>query len=192
MFTKHPLFTKLLRYAVLVLAFIGLILSLIAPGWALALIFAALFAYLWKFASQFAPLPYRTTPRTEFQQKRRSEPDTYRSIEWKGMIFRSQTEVRIAKTLDHRGIFFIPPTRVRLSAGKGDRQSRELDFVICHEGKWGVLEVDGPFHDAKLDAERDKLLRAHGIRSIQRFSADRCYQTPHAVIDQFLHVLDME
>jgi very-short-patch-repair endonuclease len=108
------------------------------------------------------------------------------------MIFRSQTELRIAKTLDHRGIFFIPPTRVRLSASKDDRQSRELDFVICHEGKWGVLEVDGPFHDAKLDAERDKLLRAHGIRSIQRFPAGRCYQTPHAVIDQFLHVLEME
>jgi very-short-patch-repair endonuclease len=106
------------------------------------------------------------------------------------MIFRSHSEVRIAKTLDHRGIFFIPPTRVRLSAAKDSRQSRELDFVICHEGKWGVLEVDGPFHDRKLDAERDGWLRRHGITSIQRFPAEKCYNTPHAVIDEFLHALE--
>ncbi|MEP7292673.1 MAG: DUF559 domain-containing protein, partial [Chloroflexota bacterium] len=73
---------------------------------------------------------------------------------------------------------------------KAGRTSRELDFVICHEGKWGVLEVDGPFHDRKLDAERDGWLRGHGIRSIQRFPADKCYQTPQAVVDEFLHVLE--
>lgn len=187
MLNKYPILIRILRYAVLTLALVGVLLSLIAPAWGLALLFGALFAYLWK----FAPRASRTaaTPASA-AQKRREEPDTYRSIEWKGMIFRSQTEVRIAKTLDHRGIFFVPPTRVRMSAGKNERQSRELDFVICHEGKWGVLEVDGPFHDAKLDAERDKLLRTHGIRSIQRFPSDRCYNTPHAVIDEFLHVLE--
>lgn len=186
MLNYRPLFAQFLRYSAFVLTLIGFVLSLFAPAWGLALIFAALFVYLWK----FAPLPSRTATPVAFQQKRRDEPDTYRSIEWKNMIFRSQTEVRIAKTLDHRGIFFIPPTRVRMSAGKDGRQSRELDFVICHEGKWGVLEVDGPFHDAKLDAERDQLLKTHGIRSIQRFSADQCYNAPHAVIDQFLHVLE--
>ena len=119
----------------------------------------------------------------------RSKGDTYREIEWKGMIFRSHTEVRIAKTLDHMGIFFIPPTRVRLSASKGERLSRELDFVICHQGKWGVLEVDGPFHSARADAERDKLLRAHGIRNIERFDAGRCYAEPRAVVEEFLRNL---
>ncbi len=105
------------------------------------------------------------------------------------MIFRSNSEIKIAKALDHRDIFFIPPGRVRMSAGKDGRQSRELDFVICYAGKWGVLEVDGPYHRAKLDAERDALLRGHGIGNIQRFPANRCYNDPNGVIDEFIHNL---
>jgi len=174
-----------LRIATVLIALVGLILSVIAPGWWLAIPFGLLGLYLWKFAPQAARSTYTERP----AQRRRDEPDTYRSIEWKGLIFRSNSEIKIAKTLDHRGIFFIPPTRVRMSAGKDERQSRELDFVICYNGKWGVLEVDGPFHDRKLDAERDKLLRSHGIKNIQRFPSERCYQTPHEVIDEFIRDL---
>ena len=172
-------------------ALIGATLSIAAPGWGLALIFVALAAYLW-LTRRPAPAASTNDAGAPSDRKRRDLPETYREIEWKGMIFRSQSEIKIAKTLDHRGIFFIPPTRVRLSTGKDGRQSRELDFVICHEGQWGVLEVDGPFHDRKLDAERDRWLRGHGVRSIQRFEATRCYQTPQAVVDEFLHVLEME
>ena len=105
------------------------------------------------------------------------------------MIFRSESEIRIAKTLDHRRIFFIPPTHVRMNAGKNERQRRELDFVICHEGKWGVLEVDGPYHNAQHDAERDRLLSAHGIANIQRFDSKLCYNQPNSVVDEFLNHL---
>lgn len=174
----------------MILGVIGMIGSLLAPGWVLALLFVALLIYLWRFTPH--PLPHSNPEREESTLPpvwRRDEPDTYRAIEWKGMIFRSQSEIKIAKTLDHRGIFFIPPTRVRLSADKDSRQSRELDFVICHEGKWGVLEVDGPFHVRELDAERDRLLRAHGISNIQRFPAERCYREPQTVIDEFLQRL---
>ncbi len=184
-----PFIHKLSVYGIVGLALAGVILSIAAPGWWLALLFAALAVLLGLNQRPALPAPNSVT---KMLPRKRSLPETYREIEWKGIIFRSQSEVKIAKTLDHRGIFFIPPTRVRLSTGKDGRQSRELDFVICHEGKWGVLEVDGPFHDRRLDAERDRWLRGHGIGIVQRFEAARCYQTPQAVIDEFLHVLEME
>ena len=161
--------------------FDGVILVALALGWLIALALAVVLVNGWQARGTQVANRAELVP---FQ--RRTEPETYRSLEWKGMIFRSKSEIKIAKTLDHRGIFFIPPTRVRLNAGKADRQSRELDFVICHEGKWGVLEVDGPFHVREADAERDGLLKAHGIASIQRFPSERCYQEPQAVVDEFL------
>lgn len=115
----------------------------------------------------------------------RSASREYRSIPWKGMVFRSNTEVKIAKALDHAGIFYIPPTKARMNYGK-ERTSRELDFVIFHEGRWGVLEVDGPFHHAGADAERDQILRSNGIMLISRFSSDECYNDPAGVVARFL------
>jgi hypothetical protein len=184
----------LFQYAALALAMLGLIFCLRASDWGMAVIFVFLVAYVWRVplvrphlrAKSAAPAQPATAP----PPQRRNEPADYRVLEWKGMIFRSKSEIKIAKTLDHRGIFFIPPARVRLNAGKAGRQTRELDFVICHEGKWGVLEVDGPFHVAQADAERDAMLRTHGITSIQRFPSLRCFQTPQAVIDEFLFHLE--
>ncbi len=150
-------------------------------GWIIAFGLGALLIYRRGRASRPNPRPDLAPP-----PNRHENSATWRSIEWKGLIFRSNSEIKIAKTLDHRGIFFIPATRVRMDAGKGDRQTRELDFVICYEGKWGVLEVDGPYHVAKLDGERDSLLRMHGISNIQRFPSERCYQEPKAVVDEFL------
>ncbi|MBI1257056.1 MAG: DUF559 domain-containing protein [Chloroflexi bacterium] len=170
---------------VLFIGLIGLVFSLIAPGWGLALIFGVLLIYLWT----LTPTPLDAPP-PPVASKRSPEPEGYRSIEWKGLIFRSESEIKIAKTLDHRGIFFIPPVRVRLNAGKKSRQSRELDFVICHEGKWGILEVDGPFHVREADAERDQWLAAHGIQNVQRFPSLRCFQEPQGVVDEFLHHLE--
>src|SRR5690606_36362759 len=66
--------------------------------------------------------------------------DPYRSIPWKGMVFRSNTEVRIAKALDEAGVLFLPPTKSRLNVGK-TRQNREIDFLVFYEGQWGILEV---------------------------------------------------
>lgn len=113
--------------------------------------------------------------------------DTYRTIPWKGMIFRSNTEVRIAKALDHAGVFFLPPTKSRLSVGK-TRQSREIDFLVFYDGQWGMLEVDGPWHTAANDEARDELLRASGIdrRRIYRFDSDRCYTDSAGVVAEFL------
>jgi hypothetical protein len=112
---------------------------------------------------------------------------TYRSILWKGMVFRSKTEVKIAKALDQAGVLFLPPTKSRLNVGKS-RQSREIDFLIFYEGHWGMLEVDGPWHNAATDNARDELLHASGIQRqrIQRFDSDRCYHDPRGVVSEFL------
>lgn len=109
----------------------------------------------------------------------------YREIPYKGMIFRSNSEVKIARALDHAGIFYLPPTKARMSHGK-DRESREIDFMIFHQGRWGVLEVDGPFHHAGADSERDETLRSNGITVIERFSSDECYDNPAGVVRAFL------
>lgn len=116
---------------------------------------------------------------------------TYRSILWKGMIFRSKTEVKIAKALDQAGVFFLPPTKSRLNVGKS-RQSREIDFLVFHDGHWGMLEVDGPWHNLAYDNARDELMQKSGIHRerIQRFDSDRCYHDPQGVVSEFLQKME--
>ncbi len=163
-----------------------LIFGILIVGWIVAFGLGAFLLYGRRRSTPHPqPLSHASGEGGEIRDKHH-DSETWRSIEWKGLIFRSNSEIKIAKTLDHRGIFFIPATRVRMNAGKGDRQTRELDFVICYEGKWGILEVDGPYHVAQLDSERDRLLRMHGISNIQRFPSERCYQEPKAVVDEFL------
>lgn len=146
----------------------------------------------------------RPTGKVARAQKRRGSAGTNgaedaetskRSIPWKGMIFRSNTEVRVARALDEAGLFFLSPSTARVTTmrvanhngnqGNG-RETREIDFLIFHDGRWGVLEVDGPYHHAQNDALRDKLLRAHGLTFIARFDAERCYHEPRAVVKDFL------
>ncbi|MBW4438778.1 MAG: hypothetical protein KME04_16685 [Pleurocapsa minor GSE-CHR-MK-17-07R] len=112
----------------------------------------------------------------------------YREIPFKGMIFRSKTEVRIARALEHAGIVYLPPTKARLNTSTG-RQGREIDFLIFDSGRWGMLEVDGPWHSPGSDAQRDAMMRANGLTHIQRFDADRCYRNPDAVVAEFMAAL---
>ena len=60
--------------------------------------------------------------------------------------FRSRSEVQIATALDRAGVLFLPNCIARLGT-LDNRQNREADFLVCYNGKWGILEVDGePFH----------------------------------------------
>lgn len=110
----------------------------------------------------------------------------YREIKWHGLIFRSQSEIKIAKELDHRGIAFAPGCKFRLTTGSS-RQTREVDFLVYHDGQWGILEVDGPHHalSAQADNWRDDRFRDHGI-SVSRFAASECYRNPKGVVETFL------
>ena len=111
---------------------------------------------------------------------------------WNNLYFRSQSEIRIAEALDGAGVFFLPNCRGRVGA-VGARENREADFLICHEGKWGILEVDGePFHPPSRtvqDHARDRLFREHGVRLVEHFDATECYENPAEVVARFLKLL---
>lgn len=111
---------------------------------------------------------------------------------WKNLRFRSQSEVRIAQALDRMDVLFLPNCMARLGSVAG-RRNREADFLICYEGKWGILEVDGePFHPPTRtvkDHERDRLFRSHGILVVEHFDASECYKNPEEVVGTFLKIL---
>lgn len=111
-------------------------------------------------------------------------------IVWNNLRFRSKTERVIAEELDKRGILFFPNCMARLGQVSA-RVNREPDFLVCHKGKWGILEIDGQqFHtSAAKDHDRDRLFRQYGIKTIERYEASRCYNTPSKVVDEFLSLL---
>jgi hypothetical protein len=112
-------------------------------------------------------------------------------LTWNNLRFRSQTEIRIAQELDRRRVLFLPNCLARL--GLRERQNREADFLICAEGKWGILEVDGdlahPPTRTADDHERDRLFQAHGILLAQHFAASECWQNADRVVTKFLALL---
>jgi hypothetical protein len=111
---------------------------------------------------------------------------------WAGMRFRSESELHIARALDRTGVLFLPDALMRLGAPSA-RQNREADFLVCANGVWGILEVDGaPFHpddDREAADERDQLFRKHGIPLVSHFEAVRCAVAPDAVVTEFLAAL---
>lgn len=112
---------------------------------------------------------------------------------WKNLYFRSQSEIRIAEALDRAGVLFFPNCRGRLGPA-ASRENKEADFLICHDGKWGILEVDGePFHPPTRtvqDHARDRVFREHGIRLVEHFDATECYEKADEVISRFLRLLE--
>lgn len=114
-------------------------------------------------------------------------------LNWNNLGFRSASEIKIAQALDKTGVLFFPNCRARLGL-VNDRKNREPDFLICHKGKWGILEVDGsPFHPASRtveDHERDRLFKIHGIKIAEHYDATKCFNDPDGVVSEFLIILD--
>jgi hypothetical protein len=108
---------------------------------------------------------------------------------WQGFKFRSATEIKIAEALDRAGVLFFPLPKARVVTPNG-HMNVEPDFVICHEGRWGILEVDGePFHPAERSAiehDRDRLFRRHGVVCVERFDSKKCYSNPDKTVEEFL------
>ncbi len=123
-------------------------------------------------------------------KKRQSNPQPeYRSIAWHGLTMRSHSEVKIAKALDNKGVLFLADPKIRLNT-ENHRQTREVDFLIQHNGRWGILEVDGPHHQHSTEADqwRDARFSQHGLLVV-RFPADLCYRQPEVVVESFLKQL---
>jgi hypothetical protein len=114
---------------------------------------------------------------------------TVKAIIQTGMRYRSRSEAQIALALDRAGVMYLPNCKARLGSPTA-RQNKEPDFLICHEGKWGILEVDGePFHPPSRtvqDHERDQFFYAHGVRVVRHYDATRCFRDSDGVVKEFI------
>ena len=127
-------------------------------------------------------------PKANKKRQQNPQPE-YRSIAWHGLTLRSQSEVKIAKALDYKDVLFLADPKIRLNT-ETHRQTREVDFLVQYQGKWGILEVDGPHHQQSTDSDqwRDARLTEHGLLVV-RFPADQCYRQPDQVVATFLQKL---
>jgi hypothetical protein len=112
------------------------------------------------------------------------------TVLYDGLRFRSRTETRVYDGLKRRRLMFFPNATMVLGATR-ENDKKEPDFLICDEGRWGVLEVvSEKYHPSpRQDEERAKMFREFGVSLVAFFDADRCYNEPEAVIDEFLSLL---
>ena len=129
---------------------------------------------------------------------RGSNPTGQGTIEWGGLYLRSEAELRIAKALDQQEILFFANARGRVSlldAPVSNDQSNgrvEADFMIFHQGKCLILEVDGQHHleggQATRDYVRVRMLLRAGLPTV-RFTGRDCLDRPQAVVAECLSIL---
>jgi hypothetical protein len=103
-----------------------------------------------------------------------------------GLYFRSKTEIKIYNELVNRGLLVIPLCVTVLGA---HNNYKEPDFIVCKDGKWGILEVNGSFHTPLTSAEefeRRRKFTSLGVRVYEIFDAKRCYNETARVVDEFI------
>lgn len=104
--------------------------------------------------------------------------------------FASQSEIRIAQELELQKVLFFPlPLAVRAETGKFFEDHREVDFLICDNGLWGILEVSYHPNRFEKDSEKDKWFKKSGILCVEHYSAEKCYKSSKQVVAEFLSVL---
>ncbi len=104
--------------------------------------------------------------------------------------FASKSEVRIAEELEAAEVLFFPlPLAVRYETGDIYKDHREVDFLVCLEGTWGILEVS--YHEGRYekDKEKDFWFKRSGILCVEHYTAERCYNESKAVVNEFLSTL---
>jgi len=108
---------------------------------------------------------------------------------WKGWQFRSAAEANIAQALDRSGVLFFPKATARLTTTEG-RENQDLYFLICYEGKLGILGVNAEEED-EADRRSDRILQSQGIRIIQYYNVNECTEEPDRVVLEFLQNLSL-
>jgi hypothetical protein len=111
-------------------------------------------------------------------------------IVYNEMKFASQSEIRIAQELEAKGVLFFPlPLAVRHETGNIYEDHREVDFLVCLDGTFGILEIS--FHEGRYekDKEKDAWFKKSGILCIEHHTAERCYNNPRSVVEEFLSIL---
>ncbi len=95
------------------------------------------------------------------------------TIEYDGLRFRSRAETRIYDALKKQNVLFFANATAILG-GKGIK--REPDFVVCRNGRWGILEVMGdqyhPSATAMRDHDRARLFKDYGLYYIEFYDAN--------------------
>lgn len=119
-------------------------------------------------------------------------------IEWGGLYFRSEAELRIARILDQEEVLFFANTRGRVGlvdAPVSNDQSNgriEADFLLFYQGRCLILEVDGQHHleggQTVRDYARDRMLLRAGLPTV-RFTGRDCLDRPQAVVAECLSIL---
>lgn len=111
-------------------------------------------------------------------------------IEHDELRFRSEVEAIIYDELKKRDLLVCPNPAAIL--GGAEHEKREPDFLICHRGKLGILEVmSDAFHkNAAKDHDRARLFKKYGVLCIEFFTANECKFSPQKVVDKFLTLLE--
>lgn len=114
------------------------------------------------------------------------------ALEHDGLRFRSRAEIHIHDALKCRDVLFFPNAAAVLG-GPAKEDKKEPDFLVCLNGKWGLLEVMGeafhPSATAIKDHDRARLFKDYGLVVVEFYDASRCYSQPKEVVDDFLRRL---
>ncbi|WP_437784489.1 hypothetical protein [Sorangium sp. So ce1097] len=106
------------------------------------------------------------------------------------MKFGSRAEIRVAQELEKRSVLFFPlPLAVRHETGQIFKDHREVDFLVCVDGVWGIIEVAYHPDRYEQDAEKDLWFKKSGVLCVQHYTAERCYSQTDHVVDEFLAIL---
>jgi very-short-patch-repair endonuclease len=120
------------------------------------------------------------------------------TLEWGGLYLRSEAELSLAQALNETGLLFFANARGRVGLQEtlvSDSQLTgrvETDFMVFHQGKCLILEVDGQHHlehqQIVRDYARDRVLLRAGLPTV-RFIARDCLERPQDVVAEFMSIL---
>jgi hypothetical protein len=117
---------------------------------------------------------------------------TLATLDHDGLRFRSLAEIQIYEALKGRHVLFFPNPAAVLG-GRDKEGKKEPDFLVCLDGRWGLLEVMGetfhPSATAPRDHERARLFKDYGLVVVEFYAAARCLREADAVVEDFLRRL---
>jgi len=116
-----------------------------------------------------------------------SEKQIYRWNDWE---FTSESQVKIAEALDRVEAIFFPNPRGRFTTLKG-RQNQQYSFLVCHQGKWGILAIEPDASGGGSDNNQriNPIFPAGGISAIKHYQHRQCCQEPDTIVEEFLSIL---
>ena len=105
--------------------------------------------------------------------------------------FRTRGEIEVAKALEAANALFFPLPRAAVGVTPDARTMFEVDFLVCDDARWGVLEIDGASHTGRYahDQGRDRQIGLHGVRVIQHFTEEEARTNATQVVAEFLDYL---